>query len=156
MSVTHDKARVVTTYPINGLIQESYKYYLFLSRIPSTYSLYVLVFGLLLHLITLRHFTVGRTPLDEWSARPTDLNLTTHNNDKRETSMPLVGFKPSIPTSKYRQTHALDCAATRIGRYVSDGMFWYYCGYKRADYRLMNTRVIGNKEPGKMFGPKKN
>jgi len=65
MTVTHDKARVVTTYRINGLIQESYNSYLFLSRIPSTYLLYVLVFGLLLHLITLRHIIVGRTPLDE-------------------------------------------------------------------------------------------
>jgi len=29
--------------------------------------------------ITLRHFTFGRTPLDEWSARRRDLYLTTHN-----------------------------------------------------------------------------
>jgi hypothetical protein len=35
--------------------------------------------------ITLRHTTLGRTPLDEWSARPRDLYLTTHN---RQTSMP--------------------------------------------------------------------
>jgi hypothetical protein len=65
MTVTHDKARVVATYRINGLIQESYNSYLFLSRILSTYSLYVLAFGLLLRLITLRHVTVCRTPLDE-------------------------------------------------------------------------------------------
>jgi hypothetical protein len=116
---------VVTTYQINGLIQESYNSYLFLIRIPSTYSLHILVFGLLLHLITLRHITVGRTPLDERSARPTDLNLTTHNTHKRETSMPLVGFEPSIPANKHRQTHALDRAATAVGRYVSDGMFLY-------------------------------
>jgi hypothetical protein len=32
--------------------------------------------------ITLRHTTLGRTPLDEWSARRTDLYLTTHNTDK--------------------------------------------------------------------------
>jgi len=29
--------------------------------------------------ITLRHATVGRTPLDVWSARSRDLYLTTHN-----------------------------------------------------------------------------
>jgi hypothetical protein len=29
--------------------------------------------------ITLRHTTLGRTPLDEWSARRRDLYLTTHN-----------------------------------------------------------------------------
>jgi len=30
--------------------------------------------------ITLRHTTLGRTPLDEWSARRRDLYVTTHNN----------------------------------------------------------------------------
>jgi hypothetical protein len=38
--------------------------------------------------ITLRHTTLGRTPLDEWSARRTDLYLTRHNTHKRQTSMP--------------------------------------------------------------------
>jgi hypothetical protein len=33
--------------------------------------------------ITLRHTTLGRTPLDEWSARRRDLYLTTHNTHKR-------------------------------------------------------------------------
>ena len=32
--------------------------------------------------ITLRHTALGRTPLDEWSARRRDLYLTTHNNPK--------------------------------------------------------------------------
>ena len=32
--------------------------------------------------------TVGRTPLDEWSARRRDLYLTTHNTHNRQTSMP--------------------------------------------------------------------
>jgi hypothetical protein len=35
-----------------------------------------------------RHTTVGRTPLDEWSARRRDLYLTTHNTHNRQTSMP--------------------------------------------------------------------
>ena len=34
-------------------------------------------------MITLRHTTVGRTPLDEWSARRRDLYLTTHNTLNR-------------------------------------------------------------------------
>jgi hypothetical protein len=38
-------------------------------------------------LITLRHTTLGRTPLDEWSARLRDLYLTTHNTHKKQTSM---------------------------------------------------------------------
>jgi hypothetical protein len=33
--------------------------------------------------ITLRHTTLGRTPLDECSARRRDLYLTTHNAHKR-------------------------------------------------------------------------
>ena len=33
--------------------------------------------------ITLRHITLGRTPLDEWSARCRDLYLTIHNNQSR-------------------------------------------------------------------------
>ena len=33
--------------------------------------------------------TVGRTPLDEWSARRRDLYLTKHNSHKRQTSIPL-------------------------------------------------------------------
>jgi hypothetical protein len=42
--------------------------------------------------ITLRHTTLGRTPLDEWSARRIDLYLTTHNTHNRQTSMPPVFF----------------------------------------------------------------
>jgi len=37
--------------------------------------------------ITLRHTTVGWTPLDERSARRRDLYLTTHNTHNRKTSM---------------------------------------------------------------------
>jgi len=33
--------------------------------------------------ITLRHTTIGRTPLGEWSSRHRDLCLTTHNTHKR-------------------------------------------------------------------------
>jgi len=33
--------------------------------------------------ITLRHTTLGRTPLEEWSARRRDLYLTAHNNHNR-------------------------------------------------------------------------
>jgi hypothetical protein len=35
--------------------------------------------------ITLENTTLTRTPLDEWSARRTDLYLTTHINHKRQT-----------------------------------------------------------------------
>jgi hypothetical protein len=61
--------------------------------------------------ITLRHTTLGRTPLDKWSAWYRDLYLTTHNTYKRHTTMPLEGFKPTFPASEQPQTHALDHAA---------------------------------------------
>ena len=62
-----------------------------------------------------RHTTLGRTPLDVWSARRRHLYLTTHNSHKRQTSMPTAGFEPAIPASKRPQTHVLDRAATGIG-----------------------------------------
>ena len=69
-------------------------------------------------MITLRHTTFGRTPLDEWSAQSRDLYLTTHNTHKRQTSMPLAGFEPTIPERERLQTHALDRAATGTGNFT--------------------------------------
>jgi len=66
-------------------------------------------------MITLRHTTLGRTPLDEWSAHRRDLYLTTHDTQKRETFMPLAGFEPGIPASERPQTHVLERVATGIG-----------------------------------------
>jgi len=40
------------------------------------------------------------TLLDEWSAQRRDLYLTTHNTQKRQTSMPPAEFEPTIPSSK--------------------------------------------------------
>ena len=40
--------------------------------------------------------TVGRTPPEEWSIRRRDLYLTTHNTHNRQTSMPRLGFQPTI------------------------------------------------------------
>jgi hypothetical protein len=45
--------------------------------------------------------TVGRTPLDEWSACRRDLYLTTHNNHNRQTT---VGFEPTISAGERLQT----------------------------------------------------
>src|SRR5215471_10385130 len=45
---------------------------------------------------TQRRSTVGRTPLDERSARRRDLYLTTHDTHNRQISMPPVGFEPTI------------------------------------------------------------
>ena len=62
-----------------------------------------------------RRITVGRTPLDEWSAHRRDLYLTTHSTHNRRTSMPPVGFEPTISEGKRPQTYALDRAATGTG-----------------------------------------
>jgi hypothetical protein len=63
---------------------------------------------------TQTHTTVGRTPLDEGSARRRDLYLTTQTLYKTNTHAP-VGFEPTIPASARPQTYALDRAATGIG-----------------------------------------
>ena len=86
---------------------------------------------------TQRRSTVGRTPLDEWSARRKDLYLTTHDTHNRQISMPPVGFEPkisagerpqaahllkswlrillSLPTN--RHTSCAQCARWSIARY---------------------------------------
>jgi len=68
---------------------------------------------------TQRRTTVGRTPLDEWSARRRDLYLTAHNTHNRRKSMPPVGFESTISASEGPQTYALDRAATGTGNYIS-------------------------------------
>jgi hypothetical protein len=57
---------------------------------------------------TQTHTTLGRTPLDEWSARRRDLYLTTHDTHNRQTSMLSAGFEPAITASERPKTHALD------------------------------------------------
>jgi hypothetical protein len=39
---------------------------------------------------------------------------TRHNTHKRQATMPLAGFEPTIPASERPQTHALERAATGI------------------------------------------
>jgi hypothetical protein len=69
--------------------------------------------------------TIGRTPLDEWSARRRDLYLTTHNTHKRLTSMHLVEFEPTISAGERPQTYALDRSVTGIG--VLTRSYTLYC-----------------------------
>jgi hypothetical protein len=60
--------------------------------------------------------TVGRTPWtgDQPVARP--LSTTQRQNTRGKTSMPWVGFDPTIPVFERTKTiHALDRAATVIG-----------------------------------------
>ena len=58
--------------------------------------------------------TVGRTPLDEWSARRRDLYLTTHDTHNRQISMPPVGFEPKISAGELPVTARLLRSWVRI------------------------------------------
>jgi len=62
--------------------------------------------------ITPRHTTLGRTSLDELSARRRDLYMTKHNTHKRQTSMHPAEFEPAISASERPQTNVLDVADT--------------------------------------------
>jgi len=84
--------------------------------------------------ITYRHTTLGRTSLDEWSARHRDLNLTTQSILKKHTCMPAAGFEPTIPASERPQTDALD-------RWLCWITGWKDTYYKRVQGTLL--------EPGK-------
>jgi len=68
---------------------------------------------------TQRRTTVGRTPLDEWSARRRDLYLTSRNTHNRQTSMPPVGFERTVSAGKRPQTYAVDRAASGTSLYES-------------------------------------
>jgi hypothetical protein len=68
-------------------------------------------------------YTVGRTPWtgDQLVARP----LPTHRTAQTQTSMPRVGFEPTIPVFERAKTvHALDRAVIVIGR------IWYKVFYR--------------------------
>ena len=84
--------------------------------------------GLLNHEVSRSHTTThhSRTPLDEWSARRRDLHLTTHNTRNRQTSMPPVGFEPTISAGEWPQTYTLDRAATGTGKFPKFRLA-YFC-----------------------------
>jgi hypothetical protein len=67
--------------------------------------------------ITLRHITLGRAPLDEWSARRTHLYLTTYGTYKKQRYMIPKGFEPVIPAREWPQNHVSHRAATGTGAY---------------------------------------
>ena len=63
-----------------------------------------------------QHITFGRTPVDEWSAPRRDLlPLPDNTQHSQQTSIPPLGFEPTIPVSERPQTHALDRTAPGIG-----------------------------------------
>ena len=65
---------------------------------------------------TQRRTTVGRTLLDESSARRRDLYLTTHDTHNRQISMPPVGFEPTISAGERPQAPRRTCRCTEFHR----------------------------------------
>ena len=63
---------------------------------------------------TQRRTKVGRTPLDEWSARRRDLYLTTHDTHNRQISMSPVGLEPTISAGERPQASHLLRSWVRI------------------------------------------
>ena len=96
------------------LCSHFYSFFLALLLFPTHFKCRWLV----LHLITLSDthtHTLGRTPLDERSARCRGLYLRTHKTYRRQTAMPTAVFEPAISASVRPQTYALDRVATGIG-----------------------------------------
>ena len=58
-----------------------------------------------------RRTTVGRTPLDEWSAWHRDLCLVAYETHKRQLFILLAGFKPEITAREEPDNHALGSVA---------------------------------------------
>jgi hypothetical protein len=74
--------------------------------------------GLLIHEVFRSHTTthhIGKTPLDEWSARRRDLHLKTNKTNNRQISTPAMGFETLISAGEQPQTYALERAATGTG-----------------------------------------
>jgi len=92
-----------------------YIYVFFLWRCDPTRVMASSFFRFLDH--TQRRTTFGRTSLDEWSPRRRDLYLTTHDTHNRQTSIPPVGFEPTISAGERPQTYTLYRAATGTGIY---------------------------------------
>jgi len=97
-----------------------------------------------------RRTTVGRTPLDEWSARRRDLYLTTHNTHNRQTSMPRVRFEPTISASERPQTYALDRAATGTGIYPISNVSKYFTNQYFSFLSLESAQFVFTSVPASL------
>jgi len=95
--------------------------------------------------ITLRHITLGRTPLDEWSARRRD-RYRTKRNTRNRYPCPRRDSKPSIPASERPRTHTLDSAATgicKVSSYMNTNTDTHW-KVKCSDERLLTRRRTDN------------
>ena len=84
------------------------------------------------------HTTVGRTPLDEWSACRRDFYLTTHSTHSRQTSMPPVGFEPTISAGEQPQTHALEIFGNSVLKIKC--AFWFSLQFSSETFLILQIR----------------
>jgi len=104
---------------------------------------------------TQRRATVGRAPLDEWSARRRDLHLTTHNTRNRQTSMPSVGFEPTISAGERPKTArplgpgiTQYCSGGKIEKNEMGGASSAY-GKLKGVYRVLVRKTEGKRPLGR-------
>jgi hypothetical protein len=113
---THNNSILKIVICLNLLTNTIFSHFFFLR--PSLF--YLLVHSrcqgfLQFHLITLK-CTPQSVGLIWTRDQPvTDTSTWQHKHCTRQTSMPLVGFKPAITANAWPQTYALDCVATGIG-----------------------------------------
>ena len=116
-------------------------FYFFLWRCDKTRTMASSFFRFLDH--TQRRITVGRIPLDEWSARRRD--LTTNNTHNKQTSMPPLGFEPTISAGKRPSLSptcsAPDWEADCTGKMIS----WWWASRKLETCREWMTTTHENK-----------
>jgi hypothetical protein len=74
--------------------------------------------------ITFRHFTLGRIPLDEWSAPRRHLYLTTHTTHNRQTSMPTGGIRIRKPSKRAAGDPRLGIGMTVKAKKVKKNSEW--------------------------------
>ena len=94
-----------------------------------------------------RRYTVGRTPLEEWSALRRDFYLTTQDTHNRQISMPPVGFEPKISAGE-RQTKTKNVNRFEFNIYKMTIMDWRLLSFKFHFFCLLwrcdPTRVMAS------------
>ena len=87
------------------------------------------------------HHTLGRTPLDEWSARCKDLYLTTHNTIARERFHAPGGILPHKPSKRAAADRRLR-PRSQNGQLLTNNNFKYRI-LTQANSQLMLLTVAG-------------
>jgi len=110
---------------------------------------------------TQRRTTVGRTPLDDWSARHKDLFLTTHNTHKRENIQALGGIRTHNPSKisavdprlrprghwdrplmEYGPTDSFRRAMNGTGTTGSRTVVWTECMWQAESFTFLHMRAL--------------